>query len=163
MVGFARSDLTVPTLKDKVTPHVSFTNEVEREKYDQFWQKSVHYVRAKSATSVDEYRKLNKYLVGIESKYTSCNRLFYFALPPHVYAEVARAVRNTSMARNGAWTRVVLEKPFGSDLASSNNLSAQLSELFTVGPGCILYVGQGGIETFEWYLSSDNFKQVYMK
>lgn len=130
-MGFARSNLTVDTLRERVSPHVTLKNEGEQSKYVTFWKDHVSYVRTKDASSVAEYRKLDKFLRGIESKFQSCNRIFYFALPPHVYGDVARAVRATSMARNRAWTRIVLEKPFGSDLETSNNLSAQLSTLFT--------------------------------
>ncbi len=158
IIGFARSDLSVDSLRAKVTPHVTLKSDQDRAKYDRFWADGhVSYVRAKSTASIEEYRKLERSLAAIQrgggggiggsSKlnkssgnsandpptFVACHRVFYFALPPHVYAEVATAVRNVSMAKggHGATTKIVLEKPFGSDLASSNLLSSQLSALFT--------------------------------
>ncbi|KAJ7565443.1 hypothetical protein O6H91_02G061300 [Diphasiastrum complanatum] len=57
-------------------------------------------------------------------------RLFYLALPPSVYPVVCKLIRQHCMNQRG-WTRVVVEKPFGKDLASAEALSNQLGELFT--------------------------------
>ncbi|KAI3788982.1 hypothetical protein L2E82_01765 [Cichorium intybus] len=51
----------------------------------------------------------------------SSRRLFYLALPPSVYPRVSDL---------GGWTRIVGEKPFGRDLESTEELSAQIGELF---------------------------------
>ena len=58
------------------------------------------------------------------------NRLFYFAIPPNVFGETAVAVRRTAMAEPRGWTRVIIEKPFGRDLESCDELSLVLSEQF---------------------------------
>ncbi|XP_073148306.1 glucose-6-phosphate 1-dehydrogenase, cytoplasmic isoform-like [Henckelia pumila] len=62
----------------------------------------------------------------------SSRRLFYLALPPSVYPQVCKMIKNYSTNRSdhGGWTRIVVEKPFGKDLASSEELSSQIGELF---------------------------------
>ncbi|KAK6155259.1 hypothetical protein DH2020_009507 [Rehmannia glutinosa] len=51
----------------------------------------------------------------------SSRRLFYLALPPS----------NKFFAADlGGWTRIVVEKPFGKDLASAEELTSQIGELF---------------------------------
>lgn len=57
------------------------------------------------------------------------NRLFYFALPPAVFLAAAATVSANAAGNNG-WTRLVVEKPFGRDSASSEFLSAELAKLF---------------------------------
>eukprot|EP00897_Mesotaenium_endlicherianum_P004392 jgi/Mesen1/3981/ME000210S03216 len=57
-------------------------------------------------------------------------RLFYLALPPSVYPPVCKELRQYCMNSRG-WTRVIVEKPFGKDLASAEKLSSELGELFT--------------------------------
>lgn len=75
------------------------------------------------------------------------NRLFYFALPPNVFEPVSYNVKHQCMStgfvlrnslRNSlfaflseAWTRVIVEKPFGHDDVSSAKLSAHFASLFT--------------------------------
>ncbi|CAK9161723.1 unnamed protein product [Ilex paraguariensis] len=62
----------------------------------------------------------------------SSRRLFYFALPPSVYPSVSKMIKNCCMNKSdrGGWTRIVVEKPFGKDLASAEELSSQIGELF---------------------------------
>ncbi|CAG7718452.1 unnamed protein product, partial [Allacma fusca] len=55
-------------------------------------------------------------------KNSPANRVFYLALPPSVFEPVTSNIRNTCMAQKG-WTRVIIEKPFGKDTASSAQLS----------------------------------------
>ncbi|CAM9946413.1 unnamed protein product [Lampetra fluviatilis] len=55
-------------------------------------------------------------------------RLFYLSVPPHAYpAIVAHLHRHCRSPQPGAWLRVLLEKPFGRDLASSRELVASLA------------------------------------
>ncbi len=57
---------------------------------------------------------------------TGGNRLFYLALPPASFAPILAGLRDTGLlhAAHGApWSRVVIEKPFGRDLASARELN----------------------------------------
>jgi len=60
----------------------------------------------------------------------SVNRLFYLALPPEVFEPVSSNLHAHCMSRQGAWTRVIIEKPFGYDDVSSAKLSNHLAGLF---------------------------------
>ena len=59
---------------------------------------------------------------------TSGNRLFYLAVPPSAFAPISRELGRTGLLRenNGTWRRLVIEKPFGTDLASAGALNAEL-------------------------------------
>ncbi|CAG2182366.1 unnamed protein product, partial [Oppiella nova] len=48
-----------------------------------------------------------------------------FALPPTIFAKTAEALKSTLVSKTG-WTRLVIEKPFGSDSESSKVLSDAL-------------------------------------
>ncbi|KAM6980056.1 GDH/6PGL endoplasmic bifunctional protein [Aplochiton taeniatus] len=55
-------------------------------------------------------------------------RLFYLSVPAFAYANIAEMINNSCRpATEGAWLRVVLEKPFGHDLNSAKVLSTQLA------------------------------------
>ena len=61
---------------------------------------------------------------------TGGNRLFYLATPPAAFAPTARELGRTGMMKeNGAWRRLVIEKPFGTDLASARALNAELLKI----------------------------------
>ena len=57
------------------------------------------------------------------------NRLHYLAVPPQAFGTVIREV-GERRNRNG-WSRVIVEKPFGHDLASAQQLSAIVKEWFS--------------------------------
>jgi glucose-6-phosphate 1-dehydrogenase len=63
-----------------------------------------------------------------ENRATAGNRLFYLATPPNAFAPIARELGRAGLLRedNGYWRRLVIEKPFGTDLASAKALNDEL-------------------------------------
>lgn len=64
-----------------------------------------------------------------QSEMRVANRLFYLAVPPNVFGESGVVIKKVGMSTTG-WTRVVVEKPFGRDLDSCNELLKSLSDDF---------------------------------
>ncbi|CAN6464170.1 unnamed protein product [Victoria cruziana] len=77
-------------------------------------------------------QEISEHEISRKSSEGTSRRLFYLALPPSVYPPVCKLIRHFCMNRadQGGWTRIVVEKPFGKDLASSEQLSSQLGDLF---------------------------------
>jgi glucose-6-phosphate 1-dehydrogenase len=66
------------------------------------------------------------------ARQTGGNRLFYLATPPNAFLPISRELGRTGMlAENGFWRRLVVEKPFGTDLASAKALNNELLKLVT--------------------------------
>ncbi len=61
------------------------------------------------------------------------NHLFYLATPPNVFQPITSHLAAQGIARsvNGGWTRVIIEKPFGHDLKSAQELNEHLLGVFT--------------------------------
>jgi glucose-6-phosphate 1-dehydrogenase len=60
----------------------------------------------------------------------AAHRLYYLATPPHVYADVVQRLGAAGMVdRAAGWRRVIIEKPFGSDLASAQDLNRLLHQV----------------------------------
>ena len=75
------------------------------------------------------YAKIGRELARIEhERATRGNRLFYLATPPAGFAPIGSHLGESGLARpqNGAWRRVVIEKPFGTDLSSARALNQKL-------------------------------------
>ena len=56
------------------------------------------------------------------------NRLFYLATPPEVYLHVIEQLKKAGLNKpksEKSWTRIIIEKPFGHDLASAKELNKQ--------------------------------------
>lgn len=86
---------------------------------------------------VESFRALSRQLAQEEQQYSQSiqksldvNRLIYFAIPPNVFVPSAACIREALMSPTG-WTRLIIEKPFGHDLASARLMSKQIGELFT--------------------------------
>jgi glucose-6-phosphate 1-dehydrogenase len=91
----------------------------------------VGYV-AGNADDPATYQKLDQALARVErARDTRGNRLFYLATPPSEFAPIGRRLGETGLAReeNGAWRRLIIEKPFGVDLASAQALNRSLLEV----------------------------------
>jgi glucose-6-phosphate 1-dehydrogenase len=74
------------------------------------------------------FDKMAEQLNRLEAKReTGGNRLFYLATPPTAFAPIANQLGRTGMLKeNGSWRRLVVEKPFGTDLASARKLNGEL-------------------------------------
>ncbi|NOT34239.1 MAG: glucose-6-phosphate dehydrogenase [Candidatus Eisenbacteria bacterium] len=61
------------------------------------------------------------------------NRLFYLATPPSEFEVILRGLRSHGLllppGGEGPWSRVIIEKPFGRDLASARALNTLVSEV----------------------------------
>jgi glucose-6-phosphate 1-dehydrogenase len=66
-----------------------------------------------------------------KTRKTGGNRLFYLATPPNAFAPVARELGRAGLLKeeNGVWRRLVVEKPFGTDLASARALNGELLKI----------------------------------
>jgi glucose-6-phosphate 1-dehydrogenase len=76
------------------------------------------------------YERLKVALERIEQVHGGgCNRLFYLALPPNAFAPTVDHLSRAGLTdeRSGCgWRHVILEKPFGTDLASARTLNRHL-------------------------------------
>src|SRR5215470_5624867 len=78
------------------------------------------------------YQRLEEALTRVEgARGTRGNRLFYLATPPSAFAPIGRRLGETGLAREEtrAWRRLIIEKPFGVDLASAQALNRELLEV----------------------------------
>ncbi|RWS25529.1 glucose-6-phosphate 1-dehydrogenase-like protein [Leptotrombidium deliense] len=126
IIGYARSGITVDTIREKSTKHMKL-KDVNPETVDEFWKINI-YCKG-SYDSDKDFKNLNEVIENsAPSKKT--NRLFYLALPPSVFVPVTQCLHSQCMSKSG-WNRVIVEKPFGHDLNSSNELSKHLNSLFS--------------------------------
>jgi glucose-6-phosphate 1-dehydrogenase len=63
---------------------------------------------------------------------TAGNHAFYLSVPPSAFPVVCKQLARSglSASQEGAWRRVVIEKPFGHDLKSAQELNDVVSEVF---------------------------------
>jgi glucose-6-phosphate 1-dehydrogenase len=61
---------------------------------------------------------------------TGVNKIFYLAIPPSMIETVAEQLGKANLAEDRAYSRLVVEKPFGHDLSSAHELNRQLKAVF---------------------------------
>lgn len=83
----------------------------------------------------ESYQALAATLGAIDASWnTRANKLFYLPIPPVYYETVFDNLSGTGLVdtkvENGGWTRILVEKPFGKDLASAEQLDRKLTKFF---------------------------------
>jgi len=78
----------------------------------------------------EAFATLSDRLVALDKEWSSrALRIFYLAVPPGASETVAQKLDAVGLARNDR-TRIVIEKPFGRDLASARALNLSLTKIF---------------------------------
>ena len=89
------------------------------------------------ATNFDDdagFEKLKAFLAELDGQFgTKGNRLFYLAVAPEFFADIAQRLAKHGMtkAADGSWVHVIIEKPFGTDLASAQKLNTDINAVLT--------------------------------
>jgi len=91
-----------------------------------------YYLQGDYARTAD-YAALRGRLTELDSRHrTRGHHLFYLATPPHLFGQVVRSLHQAGLITSPsdpAWTRVLVEKPFGRDLASATALDQALRQV----------------------------------
>jgi glucose-6-phosphate 1-dehydrogenase len=130
IVGLARTEMTSEEFRARMKEAVlefSAEKTVDEEVWNSFAQ-SLHYITGDINTP-DDYRKLSELLEQLDGERgTQGNRLFYLSVAPRFYSEAVKQLGAAGLAKpkGGAWVRVIIEKPFGSDLASARQLNQEI-------------------------------------
>jgi glucose-6-phosphate 1-dehydrogenase len=99
---------------------------------DSDWQKfasQVSYARA-DFEDPGAYNDLASRLGNLPSGDRPLARVFYCATPPSMFGPIAEGLASVGLARQSPNSRIVVEKPFGHDLASAKALNRQLAQSF---------------------------------
>jgi glucose-6-phosphate 1-dehydrogenase len=124
LVGVARSPLTDEAFRAKLRAELA---DEDREAFRRFAER-VHYVQG---DAVGDLQSLAARLADLAPG-APADRLFYLALKPELFLPaVENLARNRLLHQDPGepWRRVVIEKPFGHDLASAQALNRTLHRL----------------------------------
>ncbi len=136
LVGFARRDWADQDFAQIV--HDSVKEHARTEFREEVWQQLAEGFRFVSGNFDDDdaFRNLRRTIDELDQvRGTGGNHAFYLAIPPGLFGTVVGQLKEHGLAdpTEGSWRRVVVEKPFGHDLESAQELNTVLGEVFPSG------------------------------
>ena len=133
LVGFGRRDWSDAAFADVVLDAVR--QHARTPFREDVWQQLVRGVRFVRGTFDDPsgFARLRETLDELDrARGTQGNTAFYLSVPPKDFPSVTEQLAAAGLAeqRDGRWRRVVIEKPFGSDLVTARELNDVVERVF---------------------------------
>lgn len=122
VLGCGRSSLDAPEFRSRLHTAVEESG-AAMDRWDEFSEKLYYEQLAYEDSS--SFDNLAAAMAGIGDRHqTGGNCLYYLALPPFLFEPVIAFLGRAGLAEEpaGAWRRIIVEKPFGSDLPSAERL-----------------------------------------
>ncbi|MFN2425446.1 MAG: glucose-6-phosphate dehydrogenase [Candidatus Binatia bacterium] len=129
VVGFARRDTTTEDFREQTRRNIAEYAPDGIDEATWSWLESRFYFVPGSFDDAQAYVRLREQLVEAQATHkTGGNVLFYLAASPEYFGVIVEQLSTAEMVKNenGSWRRVVVEKPFGRDLASARDLNRLL-------------------------------------
>lgn len=127
IVGYGTSDFTDETFRNHLKEGMKEFSDAEytNKEWNEF-ASQIAYL--KSGYTTEEYETLNDFLEAWQGE--TGNRVYYMATPPDVFPKIIELLGETKQLKEEkGWRRVVIEKPFGTDLASAEKLNQQIHKV----------------------------------
>lgn len=133
LVGFARRDWDNQDFMQVV--HDSVKEYARTEFHEDVWAQLAEGIRFVPGTFDDDaaFELLKETIEELDrERGTMGNHAFYLSIPPKAFPQVTEQLRRSGLAeqKNGQWRRVVIEKPFGSDLKTARELNDVVESVF---------------------------------
>jgi glucose-6-phosphate 1-dehydrogenase len=133
IVGVARSSLSDEAFREQIFEGVMTYSRFKQDQCS-MWEGSKDRYTYLSGNYEDfeTYRRLIRYLEQLaDESGAPGNCLFYLSTPPFLYPVIVEQLHRAGLNRRECgWTRIIIEKPFGHDLTSAQQLNAQVHEAF---------------------------------
>ncbi|MET0352914.1 MAG: glucose-6-phosphate dehydrogenase, partial [Plantibacter flavus] len=133
LVGFARRDWEDQDFMEVV--HESVKQYARTEFREDVWNQLAQGIRFVPGEFGDDaaFEKLKETIEELDAdRGTMGNHAFYLSIPPKAFPQVTEQLRRSGLAEpaDGQWRRVVIEKPFGSDLKTARELNDIVQSVF---------------------------------
>lgn len=129
VIGVARRPLTNEEFQENIKKSVKSSIQKE-DLIDEF--ASHFYYHSHDVTDSNSYAVLNNLANQLDSNYDlQGNRIFYLAMAPEFFGTIALHLKEDGLTNVSGFKRLVIEKPFGHDLQSAQELNDQIRTAFS--------------------------------
>jgi len=133
IIGFARRPKSDDDFRKEMEEAVrKFSRQAVRDEIWKTFSQSLFYHQSEFGDGAG-YKSLGERLEKTDNERgTRGNRLFYFAAGPDQFETILKNLKADGLnrAKEGSWARVIIEKPFGTDLASACELNRIVNDAF---------------------------------
>jgi glucose-6-phosphate 1-dehydrogenase len=132
ILGVGRHEMTTDEFRTKIASEEDGLRAFHtRQEFDEACadrlMSRIHYVT--SEIDVDAFRAIREQVNALDAQYdTGGNVLFYFAMAPRFFGELCDKLYQAGFQDGRGWKRIIVEKPFGTDLESALALNASILE-----------------------------------
>ena len=151
IVAFARSEFPADEFCDQLWKGVGELGGLQlgHDEWDDF-AANLTYVRG-DLTVPEDMARLGQTLTNLEAGFERGNRLFYLPIAPQLYQPAMEQLGASGIAADDTgWRRVVIEKPFGWDLASATELNHAVHKVF----------GENEVFRIDHYLGKETVQNI---
>ena len=133
VVGFARREKTDEGFRQELREAVGkFSRQGLNAELWESFEDRIFYHRSEFS-DLEGYQRLAERLEQLDQdRNTQGNRLFYLSVAPSEFGGILEklAAVGLNKAKEGSWARVIVEKPFGTDLPSAESLNQVVNDVF---------------------------------
>ena len=133
VLGIGRTDISNEQFRERMIPELEEEAQEtgEKEFIPSFLQR-LHYLSLQTQDTNDYVRLKEKFGELDKAAGGTGNAIFYLATPPSLYEIIPMGLHQQGLSGNqgNGWKRLIVEKPFGYDLASAKHLNKKLLEYF---------------------------------
>lgn len=132
VIGVGRNGMEDGEFQERVTDSLyTFSRHLlnDKSKKEEF-VKAFHYCQL-DVTNTEGYKKLLELVQQNEKEQNiEENRMFYLSVAPEFFDVIAMNIKKSGLGTTNGWKRLIIEKPFGHDLKSAQELNEKLSRAF---------------------------------
>jgi glucose-6-phosphate 1-dehydrogenase len=134
VIGFSYDSITTEAFRTQLSKDIKeFAGEpVDGKLWDGLLER-IYYVQGDFQDAA-AYERLKQQIAAAEKVHsTQGNRFYYLAVSPKFFAPVVKQLGQAGLTQevDGKWARVIVEKPFGRDLASAKELNSELKQILS--------------------------------
>jgi glucose-6-phosphate 1-dehydrogenase len=168
LVGIALDQLTTDSFRERLSHDIRTFNtrkELDPAAWDNL--RSRLYYTPGNFGDEAAFVRLHELVTRLDAQYQARgNVLFYMATPPSVFGLISANLDRAGFSQRPGWKRIIVEKPFGTDLASAQELNRQIlshwqeSQVYRVDH----YLGKETVQNFlAFRFANEMFEPLWNK
>jgi len=129
VLGTGRTQMTDDDFRARMAGEDGLRTFHTRKEFDEAAAKDLldHMYFHTADVAVEDFRKLKERVREVDARHgTGGNILFYFAVAPKLFGPLCDTLYEAGFNEGPGWKRIIVEKPFGTDLASARSLNREI-------------------------------------